>query len=128
MAASDRNNVLGSPLVACCTDPVTGWLRDGFCSAQDDDHGSHIVCAKVTDAFLQFSKSRGNDLTAAHPEAGFAGLKDGDTWCLCVSRWQEALKADVAPPVYLARTDERALQTVTLEDLKAHAIDTATKP
>lgn len=121
MASPDRKNVLGTQLVACCTEPPTGYRRDGFCAAQDDDHGTHVVCAEVTNAFLQYSKTRGNDLMTPRP--GFVGLKPGDKWCLCVSRWQEALKANVAPRIYLERTDARALETVSLTDLQAHAID-----
>lgn len=124
MATAQRTNVLGHKLEACCTEPPVGYRRDGFCAAQDDDHGAHLVCAEVTDAFLQYSKGRGNDLMTPRPQMGFAGLKPGDLWCLCVNRWQEALAANVAPPIHLQRTDARALETVRLEDLKAHAIDT----
>lgn len=123
MASTTRKNVLGSALVACCKQPPTGYRRDGFCAAQDDDHGVHVVCSEVTEAFLQYSKSRGNDLMTPQPQMGFSGLKPGDKWCLCAGRWQEALKAEVAPSVYLERTDARALETVRLEDLQAHAID-----
>ena len=115
------NNVLGTALESCCTDPVTGYYRDGFCNTGPEDSGSHVICAVVTDDFLQFSKSRGNDLMTPLPHYQFPGLKDGDCWCLCALRWKEALEAGVAPPVKLACTHEKALQYVSLVDLIAHA-------
>jgi len=115
------NNVLGTALESCCTDPVTGFYRDGFCNTGPEDSGSHVICAVVTEAFLQFSKSRGNDLMTPLPHYQFPGLKDGDCWCLCALRWKEALVAGVAPPVKLACTHEKALQYVSLVDLIAHA-------
>ena len=90
-------NVLGTDLEECSTDPLTGYYRDGCCNTGPGDMGVHTVCAVVTDEFLEFSKSVGNDLSTPHPEAGFAGLKDGDSWCLCAPRWQEALEAGAAP-------------------------------
>lgn len=118
-------NVLGAPLTPCCADPVTGFFRTGFCQTSDDDHGRHVVCAVMTDEFLTFSKSMGNDLSTPRPDMGFPGLSAGDQWCLCASRWREALDAGVAPNVILAATHQRALDYVELADLAEHAIDTA---
>lgn len=116
-------NVLGGALSACCIDPVTGFYRDGRCETGPEDLGRHVVCARMTDAFLAYSKSRGNDLTTAVPAAEFPGLKAGDQWCICAARWLEALAARVAPPVVLVATHEAALEIVSLADLKAHALD-----
>lgn len=114
-------NVLGTELVPCSYDPLTGYFRDGCCHTDMHDLGSHVVCAKVTDEFLEFSRSRGNDLSTPRPEYRFAGLKDGDRWCLCALRWKEALAAGVAPSVVLECTHARALEFVTLEQLQAYA-------
>ncbi|MES1924084.1 DUF2237 domain-containing protein [Salinisphaera sp. T31B1] len=116
-------NVLGQPLALCCSAPMTGFYRDGYCRVGPEDAGVHAVCAVVTDAFLAFSRERGNDLTTAHPEFGFPGLKAGDRWCLCAARWGEALAAGAAPRVILTATAEAALELVDMADLKAHAID-----
>ena len=116
-------NVLGQPLQPCSLDPVTGFYRDGCCNTGYDDVGIHVVCARMTREFLAFSKKRGNDLSTPVPDAGFAGLKPGDRWCLCVGRWKEAFDAGVAPQVVLAATHEEALAVVPLEALKRHAID-----
>jgi uncharacterized protein len=116
-------NVLGSALECCCTDPMTGFYRDGHCRTDMQDHGSHTVCAKVTAEFLAFSKRNGNDLSTPHPEYNFPGLKPGDKWCVCVSRWEEAFIAGVAPPVVLAATHERALDVVGIDELKSCALD-----
>jgi uncharacterized protein (DUF2237 family) len=113
-------NVLGEPLAICCRKPVTGFFRDGFCRTGGNDLGTHVVCAEVTEEFLQFSLERGNDLTTPHPEWHFPGLKPGDCWCLCVMRWKEAMDAGVAPPVRLDATHEKALEFVTLDDLRRH--------
>ena len=114
------NNVLGTPLEVCCTEPLTGFYRDGICRTGADDTGTHIVCARVTAAFLEFSRAQGNDLVTPRREFRFSGLKPGDCWCLCVLRWREALLAGVAPSVRLERTHEAALGFVTLSELKAH--------
>ena len=114
-------NVLGTPLLACSYAPLTGYFRDGCCHTREDDTGSHVICAKVTDAFLAFSLEQGNDLSTPKPEWRFAGLKAGDRWCLCALRWKEALRAGVAPPVVLVACHERALAYVTLAELQAHA-------
>ena len=115
-------NVLGTPLLACSFDPLTGYYRDGCCNTDHNDHGRHVVCAKVTQAFLDFSVSRGNDLVTPRPEFRFAGLKAGDRWCLCARRWLEAFQAGVAPPVVLEATHRKALEIVTIEQLQACAL------
>ena len=116
-------NVLGGDLESCCTSPMTGYFRDGHCRTDEHDQGSHTVCARMTEAFLAFSKRTGNDLSTPHPEFGFPGLKPGDKWCVCVSRWEDAFIAGVAPRIVLAATHERALEVVALDELKAHALD-----
>jgi uncharacterized protein (DUF2237 family) len=115
-------NVLGTPLVACSFDPITGYFRDGCCNTNAQDQGTHVVCARVTAEFLAYSLARGNDLITPRPEARFAGLKPGDRWCLCALRWLEALEAGVAPPVQLHATHANALKMITLELLQSHAI------
>ncbi len=122
MSESARN-VLGTELVPCSYDPLTGYFRDGCCHTDMHDLGSHVICAKVTDEFLEFSRSRGNDLSTPRPEYRFAGLKDGDRWCLCALRWKEALAAGVAPEVVLECTHMRALDFVTIEQLTAYAVE-----
>lgn len=119
--APDRTdrNVLGAPLASCSTSPMTGVYRDGRCATGASDVGVHVVCAQVTDAFLQFTAARGNDLI--HPSPGFPGLKAGDRWCLCASRWAEADAACVAPPVVPEATHERALTIVGRDRLMSHA-------
>ena len=114
-------NVLGRELRCCCRKPLTGFYRDGYCRTGAEDRGLHTVCVEVTEAFLEFSRARGNDLSTPAPEWGFPGLRPGNRWCLCVSRWKEALDAGVAPPVMLVACHERALQVVTLAQLQAHA-------
>jgi uncharacterized protein (DUF2237 family) len=116
-------NVLGGPLECCCLSPKTGYYRDGFCKTDESDRGRHTVCAKVTRAFLDYSRSKGNDLMTPAPHYSFPGLKDGDKWCLCVSRWKEAYHAGVAPPVYLKACHINALETVTLAQLKEFAVE-----
>ena len=116
----DVLNVLGQPLVPCSYDPLTGYFRDGCCKTDETDTGSHLICARVTDAFLIFSKQQGNDLTTPRPEYRFKGLNAGDRWCLCATRWAEALAAGVAPPVVLEATHASALRFVTLEQLEKH--------
>jgi uncharacterized protein len=113
-------NVLGTPLVPCSYDPLTGYYRDGCCETDEHDRGTHVVCARVTQEFLIFSLERGNDLMTPRPEYRFAGLKPGDRWCLCASRWKEALDAGVAPPVVLECTHEKALAFASLAQFQAH--------
>ena len=114
-------NVLGTELQPCSYDPLTGWFRDGCCHTRDDDVGTHVVCARMTAEFLEFTVARGNDLVTPRPQFRFRGLRPGDRWCLCATRWREALLAGVAPPVILECTHEKALQYVSLDSLKAHA-------
>ena len=118
-------NVLGEPLEACSMKPMTGFYRDGCCNTGRQDIGSHTVCAVMTAEFLDFSKSRGNDLSTPMPELGFPGLKPGDRWCLCAPRWQEALEASEAPRVVLRATHQGALSYCSLADLKRLAVDLA---
>ena len=115
-------NIFGEEMEACCFDPLTGWRRDGYCNTDDFDHGSHVVCCEVTEAFLKFSKERGNDLSTPRPEFNFPGLKEGDRWCLCAMRWQEAFEAGVAPRVFLESCHQKALEFVKLEDLDQYAM------
>ena len=114
-------SVLGEPLAPCGLDPVTGFFRDGRCATGPEDRGTHVVCAVMTAEFLAFTAGRGNDLSTPRPAWNFPGLQPGDRWCLCVSRWAEALEAGVAPPVVLAATHRAALGTVGLDVLRAHA-------
>lgn len=114
-------NVLGTQLEPCSLSPLTGFFRDGSCHTGPDDAGSHTVCVRATDVFLQISGIMGNDLSTPQPRYGFPGLKPGDRWCLCAPRWQEALEAGVAPPVILRATHEAALQHVAMADLVQHA-------
>ncbi|MEZ5387530.1 MAG: DUF2237 domain-containing protein [Prosthecobacter sp.] len=118
-----RTNVLGTPLTCCCRKPMTGFYRDGYCRTGPGDVGLHTVCVEATEEFLIFSAAQGNDLSTPAPEWDFPGLKPGDRWCLCVTRWKEALEAGVAPPVLLSSTHESALEWVDLDDLKTHALD-----
>ena len=118
-------NVLGEPLEACSMKPMTGFYRDGCCNTGREDIGSHTVCAVMTAAFLDFSKSRGNDLSTPMRELGFPGLKPGDRWCLCAPRWQEAFEASEAPRVVLRATHQGALSYCSLADLKRFAVDLA---
>jgi uncharacterized protein len=115
-------NVFGDELIACCFEPMTGFYRDGLCRTDAFDQGRHVVCALMTTQFLAFSKSRGNDLSTPRPEYDFPGLKDGDFWCLCALRWQEAFEAGLAPQVHLEACAEEALNYVNINDLIAHAI------
>ena len=116
-------NVLGGALADCSQEPLTGWFRDGCCNTDARDFGLHTVCVRVTAAFLEFSRAKGNDLTTPSPDHGFPGLKAGDQWCLCAARWREALLAGCAPSVVLAATHERTLEVVELDQLKRHALD-----
>jgi uncharacterized protein len=119
----DAKNVLGETLEVCSVSPMTGFFRNGCCDTHPEDIGSHTVCVVMTKDFLEFSKSRGNDLSTPVPEFGFAGLKLDDRWCLCAPRWQEALLAGHAPRVALRASHEGALSHCTLADLKRFAVD-----
>ena len=123
MNAIEHKHVLGEPLETCSDRPLTGFTRNGSCETGPQDAGVHTVCTRVTQAFLEFSWSRGNDLITPVPESGFPGLKPGDQWCICAARWKEALAAGCAPHVCLRATHARTLEIVALADLKAHAID-----
>ena len=113
-----EKNVLGTDLQIAGTNPLTGYYRDGFCSTGESDRGVHVIAATLTDEFLQFTKSQGNDLTTPSPQYNFPGLKAGDCWCLCARRWKQAYDARVAPPVILEATHEKALEFATIEELK----------
>lgn len=115
-----EKNVLGNELMSCCFEPKTGYYRDGFCKTGAEDIGTHVVCAIMTDDFLEFTRSRGNDLTTPIPYYQFPGLKAGDKWCLCVSRWKEAYLEGLAPSVVLEATHEKALEYVSFEELLEH--------
>jgi len=114
-------NVLGNELVECGKDPLTGFYRDGCCNTGPLDSGTHTVCAVMTEDFLTYTKSKGNDLTTPMPVYNFPGLKPNDRWCLCVRRWKEALEAGYAPKVILEATHIKSLDVVTLDQLKEHA-------
>ena len=108
-------NVLGGELQSCCTQPLTGFYRDGQCRTGPEDTGTHVVCAIMTEEFLSFTRSKGNDLSTPIPYYNFPGLKAGDRWCLCVSRWRQAYLEGLAPPVVLEATHKKALETVSFE-------------
>jgi len=114
-------NVLGTELKPCCSFPMTGFYRDGYCRTGPEDIGRHTVCIRVTEKFLSFSKDAGNDLSTPRPELDFPGLIEGDQWCLCALRWVEAFEADAAPQVVLEATHESVLEVTELENLKKHA-------
>ena len=116
-------NVLGGPLMTCSDNPVTGFLRDGCCNTSEDDFGSHTICVVLTEEFLAYSKAAGNDLSTPRPELGFSGLKAGQRWCLCAARWLQAYIAGKAPKVSLNSTNQAALEIVSLDQLKQHAVD-----
>ena len=110
-------NVFGEPLISCSEKPLTGFYRDGCCETGPEDSGVHTVCAVMTKDFLEFSKARGNDLSTPRPQYNFEGLKPGDRWCHCASRWAEAFRANCAPMVVLEATHEKTLEFVTLSEL-----------
>lgn len=123
--SATAENVLGTALVPCSYDPLTGYFRDGCCKTDASDAGSHLICARVTTEFLAFSNQQGNDLSTPRPEYRFKGLVAGDRWCLCASRWAEALAAGFAPPVVLESTHANALKFVTLDQLEKHRFQAA---
>jgi uncharacterized protein len=116
-------NVLGTSLKTCSLDPLTGWYRDGCCDTEGLDQGMHVICALMTADFLTHQRQIGNDLSTPRPEYGFPGLKPGDKWCVCLSRWKQALDAGVAPKIDLEATHEEALMVVPLETLRQYALD-----
>ena len=115
--------IFDEPIEECCSNPITGFFRDGFCHTDEIDRGLHIVCSLINDEFLDFSKSRGNDLSTPRPEFNFPGLVAGDKWCLCASRWLEAAEAGCAPPVVLEVTHESALDIIAMSDLEYHKLN-----
>ena len=119
---SDKN-VIGTPLETCNLSPLTGFNRNGNCQTAEYDFGVHGVCSEVTESFLKFTKARGNDLSSPNEVYGFPGLKPGDRWCLCASRWKEALDHGVAPPIVLSATNEAVLKIIGMDDLLKHAVD-----
>ena len=123
MSNNDNDlNVLGGLLETCSLSPLTGFMRDGNCRMPEGDSGRHGVCARLTQAFLDFTKARGNDLSTPMPHLGFPGLRPGDRWCLCASRWKEALYEGVAPPVILAATHLDVADTIPLAELQYHSL------
>ena len=118
-----QQNVLGTTIEVCGTDPVTGFFRDGCCNTVSDDVGTHTVCAVVDNRFLELSARRGNDLITPRTEYGFKGLKSGDHWCLCAMRWEEARQAGCAPRVKITSTNIKTLKFISLDHLKDHQID-----
>ena len=117
-----QKNVLGEKLEPCSTDPVTGWFRDGCCNTNEDDHGLHTVCAKVTTKFLEWAKKEGNDLITPNNEFGFPGLKDGDRWCVCASTYAKSIKSGTACKIFLKRTNYKTLEIIPIEKLKKYAL------
>ena len=117
-----EKNIFGTTLISCCTDPITGYFRDGFCRTISEDTGTHTVCAKVTQEFLDFSAAKGNDLITPIAQWQFPGLKPGDIWCLCISRWLQAEKVGKAPPIFLEATHEKTLDYASLELLIKYAV------
>lgn len=123
MDIDESLNVFGEPLQSCSEEPLTGFYRDGCCNTSDADYGQHTVCVQVNQAFLEYSRFRGNDLMTPMEEFGFPGLKEGDRWCLCAVRWLEAYEHNMAPRVYLAGTHQRATEIIPLDLLKEFAAD-----
>ena len=123
MSEEDQLNIFNEPLEACSFDPVTGFFRSGCCETSEQDTGSHTVCAIMTEEFLKFSKSKGNDLSTPVPAFDFPGLKTGDRWCLCAARWLEAYEASSAPSIIAKATHRRALEIIPLEVIKEFALD-----
>lgn len=119
----NAENVLGGNLQVCCTSPMTGYYRDGLCNTGAGDSGAHVVCAQVTQEFLDYTRSHGNDLSTPVPGFNFPGLQPGDRWCLCASRWKEAMDAGVAPPVALSATHASVLEYVSISDLQQYALN-----
>lgn len=118
-----QQNVFGEPIALCCSDPVTGFYRDGHCNTGPNDLGTHTVCALMTDEFLTYSASAGNDLTTPRPEFNFPGLVEGNRWCLCALRWEQAHRVGKAPRIYLRATNIVTLRAIPLDVLKPYALD-----
>ena len=118
-----QKNVLGEKLEQCSAEPLTGWFRDGCCNTDNNDHGIHTVCARVTNDFLEWAKIKGNDLITPHPEFDFPGLKEGDSWCVCAGTYAEAINAGTACKIFLKKTNYKTLEIIPLEKLKKYAVD-----
>ena len=118
-----EKNILGTELISCSTDPMTGFYRDGLCKSFSNDPGEHTVCAKLTTSFLIFSKDLGNDLITPRPEFDFPGLKDGDNWCLCADRWLQALELNIAPNILLEATHISFLNKISFNDIKKYSLE-----
>ena len=123
MSEKFQKNVLGEKLEPCSTEPLTGWFRDSCCNTDDNDHGIHTVCARVTTDFLEWAKINGNDLITPHPEFDFPGLKEGDSWCICAATYAQAIDEGKACKIFLKKTNNRTLNLIPLEKLKKFAID-----
>ena len=123
---SGAKNVLGTPLKPCSMEPLTGFYRNGCCDTGADDLGLHTICVQMTAEFLAFSKEAGNDLSTPNPIYGFPGLRPGNRWCVCVTRWKDAFEAGVIAPIVLEASHMSVLEFVDLEDLKANAVRTTT--
>ena len=120
---TEQTNLFDEVIEECCSNPITGFFRNGFCHIDELDRGLHIVCSLITDDFLRFSKSRGNDLSTPRPEFNFPGLVEGDSWCVCAERWKEAYQHGFAPKVFLKRTHKKAATIIDIEILKEYAVD-----
>ena len=118
-----QKNVLGQKLENCSINPTTGWFRDGCCNTDENDHGVHTVCAKVTTKFLAWSKEKGNDLITPHPEFDFPGLKEGYSWCVCAATYDQSIKSGTACKIFLKKTNYKTLEVISLDVLKKYAID-----
>ncbi|MEC8108548.1 MAG: DUF2237 domain-containing protein [Pseudomonadota bacterium] len=116
-------NIFDEPLDECCSNPITGFYRDGFCHTDELDRGIHVVCAEMSEEFLNFSKSRGNDLSTPRAEYNFPGLKSGDHWCICAERWKEAYDCGKAPKLFLKKSNKKALTIIKIEILKKFSLD-----
>ena len=123
MNEDDQLNIFNEPLEACSFDPVTGFFRSGCCETSELDTGNHTVCAIMTEEFLKFSKSKGNDLSTPVPAFDFPGLNSGDRWCLCAARWLEAYEAGSAPSIIARATHRRALEIIPMEAMKEFSLD-----
>ena len=120
---TEQTNLFDEIIEECCSNPITGFFRNGFCHTDELDRGLHIVCSLITDDFLRFSKSRGNDLSTPRPEFNFPGLAEGDSWCVCAERLKEAYDHGFAPKVFLKRTHKKAATIIDIEILKEHSVD-----
>jgi len=119
----NQTNIFDEPIDECCSNPITGYFRDGFCHTDKMDRGLHIVCSLMTQGFLDFSTTKGNDLSTPRPEFNFPGLKEGDSWCVCAERWKEAHEQGFAPKVYLRKTNKKTLKIIDIEILKKYSVD-----